>query len=171
MSLWPAVIGALSALCGAFLANKFADQRWEKQISYEKEKEKNKVMREKGEELHSLISRWQKYIGIYQLNQLLVLRGKITETQRQDLQAKEPLESGLHDRLETILFIYFPELGTNLSKIKEFLEIGNSTYLKTMKGNLNDEHAYKEIDACAMKVQETFQSTNAAIRDRLKITL
>ncbi|MEP8640658.1 hypothetical protein [Enterobacter kobei] len=171
MSLWPAVIGALSALCGAFLANKFADQRWEKQISYEKEKEKNKVMREKGEDLHSLISRWQKYIGIYQLNQLFVLRGKITEAQRQDLQAKESLESGLHDRLETLLFIYFTELESNLSKIKELLSRGNTIYQRTIKGNLDHEHAYKEIDACAQQVQDIFQKTNAAIRDRLKQTL
>jgi hypothetical protein len=170
VNIWPAIIGALSALCGAFLANKFADQRWEKQISYEREKDRNKVLREKGEELHSLISRWQKYVGIYQLNQLLVLNGKMTEVQRQDFQAKEALETGVHDRLETILFIYFPDFEDRFSKIKETIATSNTVYLKFNKGSLNKELASKQLDGYARQVQADLLKMNTAIREKLKKT-
>lgn len=78
-SIIPGGIGVIGALGGAFLANIFAEKRWAKQIAYEKGREKINIIREKGEELHLLLSQWGKSTLIYQLNQLHVVLGKQTE--------------------------------------------------------------------------------------------
>lgn len=54
------LVRLVGAFGGAFLANHFADERWQKQVQYEASKESLKVVRDKGEELYTLCCRWEK---------------------------------------------------------------------------------------------------------------
>jgi hypothetical protein len=166
MSVWPAIIGALSVLSGVFITSKLDEKRWGKQISYEREKEKSKVLREKGEELHSLISRWQKYIGIHHFGQLSVLEGKISESQRDEIAIKNQLEDGLHDRLETLLLVYFSELEPSYSGVKKSLENANGFYGLAQKKTM--KHIDLMFNQTTVDIQRELQSINEAIREKLK---
>lgn len=169
---WAALITALSgltgALGGAFLANFFAERRWQKQNEYDKEKERINFLRDKGEELHVLFSRWAKSTLIYQLNQLSVAKGSLSEREFHDLAKDIALEPGIHDRVETLLFLYFPELQPDMAELRGKIRDGNSTFDRFVKGGLTQKCAFDGIDKASNETEAVLERIKLGIRERLR---
>lgn len=169
---WAALITALSgltgALGGAFLANFFAERRWQKQNEYDKEKERISFLRDKGEELHILFSRWAKSTLIFQLNQLSVARGSLSEREFHELAKDIALEPGAHDRVETLLFLYFPELQPDMVELRGKISNGNSTFERFIKGGLTKKSAFDSIDKASTETEAVLERIKLGIRERLK---
>lgn len=161
-------IGVLGALSGAFLANIFAEKSWEKQIAYEKGRERINFIRGKGEELHLLLSQWGKSTFLYQLNQLQVVHGKLTEQQFHEIAKDIALEKGMHDRLETLLFLYFSELEPYMEKLREKISEGNSAYDFALRGTLTSSEASKRINSACNEVEVELEKIKAGIRQVIK---
>ncbi|EOG8102395.1 hypothetical protein ACS25O_002428 [Enterobacter ludwigii] len=161
-------IGVLGALSGAFLANIFAEKRWEKQIAYEKGRERINFIRGKGEELHLLLSQWGKSTFLYQLNQLQVVHGNLTEQQFHEIAKDIALEKGMHDRLETLLFLYFSELEPYMKKLREKISEGNTAYDAALKGALNPNEAITRLDLASEGVEAELEKIKAGIRHVIK---
>ncbi|GAB2953805.1 hypothetical protein [Hafnia psychrotolerans] len=169
---WAALITALAGLSGglggALLANRFADKRWNQQITYEKEKEKAKILREKGEELHVLVSKWSKSTINYQLCQLRVVAGKLTESQFHDVMEKNPSEPGVHDRLETLLFLYFPEFEVHMKSVRNRLSEGNSAYDDVIKGVMSRGEGFERVERASNETELELENIKLGIRQMLK---
>ncbi|MEK0167951.1 hypothetical protein [Pseudescherichia vulneris] len=161
-------IGVLGALSGAYLANIFAEKRWAKQIAYEKGRERINFIRGKGEELHLLLSQWGKSTFMYQLNQLQVVKGKLTEQQFHELAKDIALEKGMHDRLETLLFLYFSELEPYMKKLREKISEGNSAYDLALRGTLTSSEASRRINLASNEVEVELEKIKAGIRQLIK---
>lgn len=167
-SIIPGGIGVIGALGGAFLANIFAEKRWAKQIAYEKGREKINIIREKGEELHLLLSQWGKSTLIYQLNQLHVVLGKQTEQQFHELAKDITLGKGMHDRLETLLFLYFSDLEPFMKKLRDKISDGNSAYDLALRGELTSSEASKRINLASDEVELELEKIKIGIREVIK---
>ena len=161
-------IGVLGAFGGACLANVFAENRWTKQIAYEKGRDRINFIRDKGEELHLLLSQWGKTIVIYQLNQLQVINGKLTEQQFHEIAKEITLEKGTHDRLETLLFLYFSELEPLMTTLRQKISDGNAAYDFALKGALNPNEAITRLDLASEGVEAELERIKAGIRQVIK---
>lgn len=161
-------IGVLGAFGGACLANFFAENRWTKQIAYEKGRDRINIIRDKGEELHLLLSQWGKSILIYQLNQLHVVNGTLTEQHFHEIAKDVTLEKGMHDRLETLLFLYFSELEPLMKKLRQKISDGNSAYDSALKGGLNPKEAITRLDLASEGVEAELEKIKAGIRQVIK---
>ncbi|WP_411555769.1 hypothetical protein ACLIN0_11870 [Pantoea agglomerans] len=155
--------GVIGALGGAFLANRFAEKRWEKQNAYDDEALKKKTLREKGEELHVLVTEWAKATANYQLSQLSVSKGKYDE--KMHIEVMEKLfKDGIHDRLETLLFLYFSCLTPHMDETRKYLSKSNMAYEKFLRGDLNSHSASKIIDEAIGKTGDALDELRAGIR-------
>lgn len=169
---WAALItafaGLLGALSGAYLANKFAEKRWADQISYEKEKEKSKNLSVKGEELHVLVSKWSKSTLNYQLCQMRVVLSKLSESQFHELMEKNPPEQGVHDRLEALIFLYFPDFESHMKVVRKNLMDGNSAYDEFTRGVTDQKTAYKTIILASEVIEDELNKIMLGIRNTMK---
>lgn len=155
------VSGALiGAFGGAFLANRFAEKRFFKQTQLDAEKDKKKLLASKTEELHILISKWSKYISNLHMYRSSLLLNKITVADFYKNSAALELENGVHDRLEALIYLYFPTFETELLEVKELLKISNHTENEVLHHRINGEEAYKIIDDCGTKLEKKFVQMN-----------
>lgn len=168
---WAALITALSgltgALGGAFLANKFADNRWSKQVSFEKEKERTATLREKGEDLHILVSKWGKATVNYQLMQLRVIKGVLSEAQMNTLAAELSTGGDVHDRMDALLYLYFPSLDELMKGIRDSLSSGNQIYQQVKEGKLDRNIGFDQFDKVAANLDAGIDKMKMGIRDIL----
>ncbi|UJL38423.1 hypothetical protein [Pantoea agglomerans] len=160
--------GIVGALGGAFLANRFAEKRWEKQNAYDDEAQKKKILREKGEELHVLVTEWAKATANYQLSQLSVSKGKYGEKMHIEVMQKL-FKDGRHDRLETLLFLYFSSLTSHMDEARKYLNMSNLAYDNFLIDNLDSDAASKIIDKAIGKTGDALDELRAGIRKTIAI--
>ncbi|EMG9490871.1 hypothetical protein V5394_004357 [Serratia marcescens] len=176
VALITAGIGSITALLGAFggafLANKFADDRWEKQISHDKEKERNRVLRDKGEELHTLIGRWEKLIFLVQMAQVRYVRSMREWDGFNEYIESISLEPGVHDRLESLLHLYFYDLVPLLGKTRMAMKHSNEIFENYRRGLLTDiEESANSINEASITVEENLLQLKESVRERLKVAV
>lgn len=169
---WAALITALAglsgALGGAVLANRFADNRWQKQVFFEKEKERVAMLREKGEELHILVSKWGKATINYQIHQLRVIVGRLTEDQMHTLTTELFSDGDVHDRMDALLYLYFPSLVGLMAEVRQHLSSGNKIYHDAIKGRLNSEQGFAFFNKEAESVESAIEKIKLGIRKELQ---
>lgn len=167
-----AIITVSGALIGAFggahLANHFAERRFEKQTIADVEKEKKKLLGEKVEELHVLISKWSKYIANINIARLSYLAGKITNDSYKDLVGKMDVESGVHDRIEALIYIYFPEFDNHLKQVRELLSTCNDAEFKFNRRELDRNAAFGLVNNCAEELDKLFINMNKKLVEVIK---
>lgn len=117
---WAAVItglaGVIGALGGAFLANFFAEKRWKDQIVHGVQKERRKLMREKGEETFISFKRWEKELYFFNASRIGYIQGVITE-EALNKTIDEKVSPDTHVTLDVLVSIYFNDLYADLSQI------------------------------------------------------
>ncbi|NUL39395.1 hypothetical protein [Kosakonia sacchari] len=155
------VSGALiGAFGGAFLANHFAEKRFLKQAQQDAEKEKKKLLMSKTEELHILISKWSKFISNLHLYRRSMLLNKITLHDYYTSTAALELENGVHDRLEALIYLYFPSFEADLLEVKKLFKISNKAEDDVLHHRLGSEEGFKLIDDCGIKLENKFGQMN-----------
>jgi len=157
VSVSGALIGAFG---GAFLANRFAEKRFFKQTQLDAEKDMKKLLVSKTEELHILISKWSKYISSLHMYRSSLLLNKITLADFYKHSAALELESGVHDRLEALIYLYFPSFEPDLLEVKDLLKISNRTENDVLHHRINSEEAYEIIDDCGTQLERKFVQMN-----------
>nr|DAZ31463.1 MAG TPA: hypothetical protein [Caudoviricetes sp.] len=167
-ALITAVAGLSGALGGALLTNRFTEKRWAEQIAHEKGKENVKTLREKGEELHILVSKWSKTVINYQLLQLRVVSGLLTQHQFNESIKGINSEPGVHDRLEALLFLYFPELEVDMKSVRNGLLQCGSAYDDFIKDESTKNAAREKLRTAAKETEAGLENIKKGIRDMLK---
>lgn len=131
---WAALItactGIISALGGAFLANRFVEKRWREQIKLDKEKEHIVILRSKGEELFLSLKRWQK-------EAFFTIQGRINEVQGYPVndEGKKFITSFVnpdtHGKVDVIVAVYFPDFLNILNELHCQISKVNDLYKKS----------------------------------------
>ncbi|WP_413730814.1 hypothetical protein [Sodalis sp. RH22] len=161
-----AFLGALFTFMITYFSNKWSDKRFDKQLSYEKDKENKKLLLEKGEQLDVLISIWSKSIFSYQMCQMKVMRGNLTsEGMMESLKLQNPKND--HDRMESLLHIYFPELLSHLDKAKAELALGNAAFDSFEKSKGEKEVLFNKLYNSNIAIEKHLQNLNSDIRKKL----
>ncbi|MCP1629634.1 hypothetical protein J2T25_002585 [Citrobacter amalonaticus] len=158
------VLALTGVILGAFLTFFFQQITLNRQRKHDRQKEMDKLLREKGEELHQLLSQWGKSTLLYQLNQLNVVKGILTEQQFNEIAKDITLEKGSHDRLETLLFLYFSELEPFMVKVRRSIENGNSAYDLALRGVKNIKEASKLLCLASDEVNVELDKIKSGIR-------
>ncbi len=116
MNIWPAIIGAVSALAGAFLANFFAEKRWSKQLAHEAEKERRTLLRAKGEELFRALKKWEKELFYFNSSRIGYLQGVIPkEEMYKTIDGK--IDHLTHGTVDILFALYFEQLIPELDAL------------------------------------------------------
>lgn len=170
---WAALItactGLIGALGGAILANKFAEKRWLNQIKHETSNEKAKILREKGEELYVLLGRWSKLIFLVQLAQIKYVKSNRDWSGYQDHVSQLDFEPGAHDRLLTLLELYFTELKSLMDQVSSHIQTSNSLHENFKRGLEADIGSVSNsINKASIDVELKIKEMQTLIRERLK---
>ncbi|MCM7497976.1 hypothetical protein [Enterobacter kobei] len=167
------LLGVSSALIGAFggaiLANHFAEKRYLKQTQQDAEKEKKKLLISKTEELHILLSKWTKYISNIHLYRLSLLMNKINLHDYYTNVAALELESGLHDRIEALIFLYFPFFESDLLEVRKLLTASNNAEDRVLNHRMERDEAFKIIDDCGKKLEKKFLQMNKKLVSSIQL--
>ncbi|WP_449567083.1 hypothetical protein [Lelliottia nimipressuralis] len=118
------VLVSLISVGLGFMLNSRASQRQRK--SDERRQSKVLII-QKGEELHQLVSEWAKFVNSHNLLRMSIAEGKITHEQMNDMLDTKTI-GRVHDRLDTILRIYFPNLLVNLKSISKEIDKVNDFF-------------------------------------------
>lgn len=117
---WAALItgvaGVVGALGGAYLANLFAEKRWSEQVKHDLEKDKKKIMREKGEEALITFKKWEKELYFFNASRIGYIQGAISE-ESLNKTIDEKVDPTTHGILDVLVSIYFNELYDDLKMI------------------------------------------------------
>lgn len=126
-------------LLGVWLSNFLNERRSESQNELDERKFNKKLLLEKGEELHQLLSEWSKLVYAQQIYFSSIIMEAAT---RDDMNnhIKEANAGRVHDRLETLLNVYYPELGPQLEEIKSEMATSNEIFRENhmKKGRVPD---------------------------------
>lgn len=164
------VSGALiGAFGGAFLANHFAEKRSTKQAQHDAAKEKKKLLISKTEELHILISKWSKFISNLHNNRLRLLSGDISINDYHNNIVSLELENGVHDRLEALIYLYFPSLESDILEVKSLLRASNKTEHDVLKHRIEIGEASQIISDCSTKLENKFVQMNKQLVSSLQL--
>lgn len=164
------IVGLVGAFGGAFLANHFADVRWQKQIEYESKKDSLKVIRDKGEELYTLLCRWEKMLFLIQMAQIRYIKSQREWAGFNEYIQSISLGSGVYDRLESLLHIYFYELTPRLGMIQGEMKKCNDLFEHFQKGlKIDVEESTKNINQSSIELEEHVVIMKEYIRCKLKI--
>jgi len=166
-SLIPALVGLVGVIGGAFLASLLADKRWEKQITFESRKERKSAIRDKGEELHILLSKWHKYVGSIHIQQLMVVSGKLQLSDHYEHVTKNSQNADTHDRLEALLFLYFPELTEDMNSVRKTLSAINSHFDDFVKGRGCLDNSLNKINEYADEFDSLIEKMKIKIRNKI----
>lgn len=123
------VSGALlGAFGGAYLANRFADTRYVKQIQAEKGRDENKLLIAKGEELYLALSKWKRQNYFYFFAKVGYLNNQMTQDEHEAL-INERVDPNVHDNVDSLTGFYFPELSADLKVITDRQTSANCTFI------------------------------------------
>ena len=160
------LIGVLGALGGAWVANFFSEKRFTAQAALEKSTQNTKFMTGKAEELYLLLTIWDKSVFNYQAYQLAVIKGELTKEQfhafLSEFNAKDT-----HDRLDTLLPLYFPELSVNMKELRKYLGLGNSVYDAYDRSDLDSIEAKKLMHESIKNTGKAFKDLKEALSSRV----
>ncbi|MGC0798447.1 hypothetical protein [Pantoea agglomerans] len=166
-ALITSVIGSLTALIGAFggayLANRFAEKRFEKQIEHEKEKDVLKIYREKGEEVLTALSQWNKQLYFVQMGRLAVLSGNKSMEELDELM-RTRTEPYTHVKAETLIGIYFPNYSKELAKVFEQITVSNVMFESYSSPGAGKEMGLKKLGKQAATAEESLDKLIEDIR-------
>lgn len=162
------VLGVLGTLGGVWLGYFFNERKAVRQHAIELQKENFKLVLQKGEELHQLVLQWGKTVAAQHIYYSSIIVGQSTQDDMTNYM-KEANAGRIHDRLETLLKIYFPELEQHLKDAKaSILEASNAfkdTYQKTdvipevlIKSAVDTERHFNELrEAQSAKLSSMIQ--------------
>ena len=166
ISLLTSLIGVLGALGGAWVANFFSEKRFTAQAALEKSTQNTKLLTGKGEELYLLLTSWDKSVFNYQAYQLSVVKGELTIAQFNDFLSGFDSKD-THDRLETLLPLYFPELSIHMKELRKHLDLGNKTYRAYENDGLDALVAQKIIYESMINTGKAFKELKNALSARV----
>lgn len=164
------LVGLVGAFGGALLANRFADERWLKQVEYEARKDSLKIVRDKGEELYTLCCRWEKMLFLIQMSQIRYIKSQREWDGFNDYIKSVSLGPGVFDRLESLLHIYFYELTPRIGMIQSEMKKCNDLYERFRRGLITDvEESSRIINQSSKDLEEHVLIMKEHIRNKLKI--
>lgn len=142
------VSGALiGAFGGAYLANRFADSRYVKQIQAEKDRDEKKILIAKGEELYLALSKWKRQNYFFFLARVGFLNNQMTQDEHESL-INSRVDPSVHDTVDSLTGFYFPAFTSDLKVITDRQDSANNTY-KSIMDNLarisNEELVAKNL--------------------------
>lgn len=167
MNFWPAIIGALSALTGAFLANWFAEKRWSKQLAHEAEKERRILLRTKGEELFRTLKKWEKELYFFNAPRIGYLQGVVTSEQTAKI-VDEKIDPHTHGNVDILFALYFDHLTPELEAIHQQLAKVNKDfhrYSETIPSIAAAEAMKKECAVYERLTEQLVRKLKVAIKD------
>lgn len=167
------IFGVSGALIGAFggalLANHFAEKRFLKQAKQDAEKEKKKLLISKTEELHILISKWSKYIYTLHIYRQRMLLNEMTLSDFYIKSAALKLEDGVHDRLEALIYLYFPSFEPDLLEVRKLLNLSNKAEGDALQRRVENEEASNVIKDCRIKLENKFVQMNKKLVSSMQL--
>ncbi|HAS0862985.1 TPA: hypothetical protein JG883_001840 [Enterobacter hormaechei subsp. xiangfangensis] len=155
-------IAVLGALGGAWVANIFNEKRFQAQASLEKETQNKKLILGKAEDLYLLLTTWDKDVFNYQAYQLAVIKGELTKAQFHTFLSEFSARS-THDRLDTLLPLYFPELTPAMAELRRHLDSGNKAYHAHERNDLDTIEARRLLNASVKSTGQAFKELKKSL--------
>lgn len=163
--LLTAVVGVSGTLIAVWVTNVYNNRRFTEQLAFDKEKENKKLLLSKAEDLHLALTSWDKSVVNYQACQLDVIKG-VSSQQEFHQFLSEFANQDIHDRLETALYLYFPDLSHHMKDIQDGLIIGNRAYERFLQNMLSLEQAKAQHRDSIMKVGQSFKALKVDLRNK-----
>ncbi|MBL4617470.1 MAG: hypothetical protein JKY46_07210 [Robiginitomaculum sp.] len=133
-----AIIAVGGTLLGVLITHLFMERSIDKKYKLENLTQQNERLRNRGEELYILVSKWKRLFLAAHITLPLVMQGEISYNDySDDLNSIEDTESDPH-RMQLIIHAYFPTLKKQYEKIGSALKASNK---------IIDEHEH----ACKQK--------------------
>lgn len=155
-------IAVLGALGGAWVANIFNEKRFQAQARLEKDTQNKKLILGKAEELYLLLTTWDKDVFNYQAFQLAVIKGEFTKAQFHTFLSEFSARS-THDRLDTLLPLYFPELIPAMAELRRHLDSGNKAYNAHDRSDIDAPEARRLLSTSIKNTGQAFKELKKAL--------
>lgn len=158
---WPAVItglaGLIGALGGSLLTNRFAEKRWDKQVSLESVKESKRLLREKGEDTFLALTMWQKEIYFFYVARLGFLQGAISG-EKLDEVVREKISTSTHGKVDVLVKLYFPDFKSDVESIFKKLDECNRVFGLSESQKLTKTKALEMMIPLVTAAEDAMQS-------------
>ncbi|MHA7847127.1 hypothetical protein [Serratia sp. D1N4] len=158
-----AFLGGFFSFLVMFKTNKWNDERIKVQIEHERQKEVRKLMIDKGEVLYTLFSEWTKLIINYQLCLIRVAKGSITKNQMNEVMSSAS-NKGSHDKLITLLNLYFPTLTSDFEIANQYRSESVSASIEYEQNKIKASECITRVDAAS----EGFEKQMNLVQEKLR---
>jgi phage tail protein X len=166
MQIAAPLIGVLGSLGGVALGYVFNERRTKAQNVIDSKKESTKIILLKGEELYQVLNEWSKYVRSIQLIYLQISYHKVEHSYLHEILEENKGIARVHDRLDTLLSIYFPDLVVQLTEVTNLCASAERAYTAVYKGDR--EHLAKLV-SCGKLIDKKLSHLQASIRNRVKL--
>ncbi|MHA1086687.1 hypothetical protein [Enterobacter ludwigii] len=166
-ALGNSLIGLIGVLAGGALTHYFNERRTANQAARDEIKENRKLILQKGEELHQLLNEWKKYVSIVNIFYHKILMGTAHIDELNAYTDENKSVARTHDRLDTLLSMYFPDLLSKMHSISAKLEICNSTFHSNVRSP--NQSAVEKLFYNGGLVEKELDALQSALRDKMKL--
>ncbi|WP_336715150.1 hypothetical protein [Pantoea ananatis] len=146
-ALAASVLAGAFAILGAWVNNIFSNQRNEQQHKYDLAKGNKRLYLDKGEELHSLLTKWGNTAYANFVVDSSFIAGKLSKKQHLEV-LNDKFDPEIYNRIHTLIEIYFGEISEDFLKARRVALDAIDIIQKFESGNLNSSDAFELYQNC-----------------------
>ncbi len=158
--------GLVGAFGASYLTNKFSERRFDKQAEQERLKERQKILRDKGEQAFYAVKQWGKQIYFFYSARLGYLQGSITGEKLDEVIDKRT-NPDTHAQLDVLIGIYFPEFMEELEAVHTKLDKCNRVYGLFESKVMTAKEAHNNLINPVSEAENALDSLSEKLREHL----
>jgi len=162
-ALIASLIAGTFALLGAWLNHRFSNERYEDQKFHDAAKDNKRLYLEKGEELHSLLTKWGNSAFAERLSGRSFIDDSFTKEQSLEF-LKDNQDLSLHHRIKTLIEIYFNEVSVIFDSARAIPLAAGDIKDSFERRELLRIEAYREYEKCFEKFDPLLEEIQAKLQ-------
>ena len=156
MPAYTALLGTVSALGGVYLTNWHNDKRAKLQSAEVDTRENKKMLINKGEECHQLLTKFRTLVSNTQTYQIGIAKGVLTDKDLKEL--TDGQEHGeLYGKLNTLIGIYFSDLKADWDALMKEADAVTHRYIYDRPANENTIEQMTEHQQNSLSILNTIE--------------
>lgn len=162
-ALIASTIAGTFALLGAWLNHRFSNKRYEEQKFHDAAKDNKRLYLEKGEELHSLLTKWGNSAFAERLSGRGFIEGGFTKEQSLEF-LKDKQDFSTHQRIKTLIDIYFNDITVIFNSARTIPLAAGDIKDAYERGELMRIEAYRKYEDCFEKFDPLLEKIQAQLQ-------